>query len=210
MSDMTRRHLARITTLIAAGAVVGWAADGPLKAGLASVALGLTAAVYQATTRQERAHRAKDAVEVLLNAQEALLQGWAEAAPPGQHLSARQQELWRRLHEKADNIRAEITQSKESCMPEPKLRRRDRRVLVALLTDTENLSGFPLASLAQVSAARVYRVLDLLENAGHVTGRWGEGPAPRRRFYRLTPDGRDWAHGVLGLTPARVAPEEAR
>lgn len=52
--------------------------------------------------------RAEDAVKALLNAQEAMLHGWAEAAPPCQRLSARQQELWRRLHEKADDVRAEL------------------------------------------------------------------------------------------------------
>jgi hypothetical protein len=35
-----------------------------------------------------------------------MLQGWAEATPPGQRLSARQQELWRTLHERADELRA--------------------------------------------------------------------------------------------------------
>lgn len=86
-------------------------------------------------------------------------------------------------------------------MPEPKLRRRDRRVVIALLTGAGNLSGFPLATLAQVSTARVYRVLDLMEDAGHVTAHWGDGPRPRRRFYRLTPDGCAWAHRTLGLKP---------
>jgi DNA-binding PadR family transcriptional regulator len=91
-------------------------------------------------------------------------------------------------------------------MPEPKLRRRDCRVVLALLTGAGNLSGYPLAKLAQVSAARVYRVLDLLEDAGHVAAHWEDGPPPRQRFYRLTPDGRAWAHRTLGLDQPKEAP----
>lgn len=79
--------------------------------------------------------------------------------------------------------------------------RRDRRVLLALLTGAANLSGWPITRTAQVSAARTYRVLDRLEDAGLVVGEWearGDG-RPRRRFYRLTPQGRQWALAQLGL-----------
>ncbi|MGI5414252.1 PadR family transcriptional regulator [Actinomadura luteofluorescens] len=94
-------------------------------------------------------------------------------------------------------------------MPEPTLRRRDRRVVLALLTGADNLSGYPLARAAQVSAVRVYRVLDRLQDADYVTATWtdvtglGEdGVLRQRRCYRLTSDGRVWAHRTLGLTPA--------
>lgn len=84
-------------------------------------------------------------------------------------------------------------------------RRRDHRVLLALLTDAADLAGWPLARTAQVTASRVYVLLARLENAGHVTGEWEErdDDKPRRRFYRLTPEGRVWALGELGLTPRR-------
>ncbi|MGI5162729.1 hypothetical protein ACQEU3_46985 [Spirillospora sp. CA-253888] len=48
------------------------------------------------------------AVQPLLNAQEAMLQNWAEYAPPGQCHSEAQQELWRRLHARADDLRAAL------------------------------------------------------------------------------------------------------
>ena len=86
-----------------------------------------------------------------------------------------------------------------------KIRRRDRRVLLALLSDAENLSGAPIADTAQVSHARVHRVLARLVSAGYVTREaWTRADDhPRRRFYRLTSEGRAWAHAELGLLPRR-------
>lgn len=77
--------------------------------------------------------------------------------------------------------------------------RAERRILVALLSDATNLSLYVLARTAQVWAPLVTRLLDRLEDNGYVTGRWEDGPAPRRRFYRLTEPGRSWAHEQLGL-----------
>ena len=77
--------------------------------------------------------------------------------------------------------------------------RRERRVLLALLTGASNLSGYPLARAAQVSYGYVYVALARLERFGWVTGEWGVGPSPRRRFYQLTPMGRERAMLRLGL-----------
>jgi PadR family transcriptional regulator PadR len=83
--------------------------------------------------------------------------------------------------------------------------RSDRRVLLALLSGAANLSGYPLARTAQVRYGRVYVILDRLENAGWVTGQWGPGEVDkRRRFYRLTDDGRPRAMATLGLEEDRT------
>lgn len=58
--------------------------------------------------------RREAAVGKLLNAQEAMLQRWAEAALPGQRLSDVQQELWRALHEAADHVREVMDIPKET------------------------------------------------------------------------------------------------
>lgn len=80
-----------------------------------------------------------------------------------------------------------------------KLSNKDKRVIAVLLADASNLSGWPLAKLSKTSAARVYVVLARLERAELVTSEWEDGPNPRRRFYRLTPEGRSWALNALGL-----------
>jgi DNA-binding PadR family transcriptional regulator len=78
--------------------------------------------------------------------------------------------------------------------------RSDRRVMLALLSGAANLSGYPLARAAQVGYGRVYVILDRLENAGWAAGEWGPGAeGKRRRFYRLTADGRTRAMTILGL-----------
>jgi DNA-binding PadR family transcriptional regulator len=81
--------------------------------------------------------------------------------------------------------------------------RKRRRILLALMTGAANLSGYPLMRLAQCSSGTVYFFLDHLENAGWVTGDWEVLPPgedrPRRRFYTLTPLGRDEAAKLLGL-----------
>lgn len=87
--------------------------------------------------------------------------------------------------------------------PKIRLTRRTRRILAVLLTDATNLSGWPLARLAGVSSGGVYVVLGRLERAGLVAGEWErrDDDKPRRRFYRLTPDGWVWAWDQLGLHP---------
>jgi DNA-binding PadR family transcriptional regulator len=93
--------------------------------------------------------------------------------------------------------------------PEIKVTRATRRVLAVLLSDATNLSGWPLAQLAKVTAGTLYVILARLENAGLVTSEWeqrddADDDEPRRRFYRLTPDGWVWAWDVLGLHPPGV------
>lgn len=84
-------------------------------------------------------------------------------------------------------------------MNDTKLSDKDKRVLAVLLSDATNLSGWSLMKLSRTSGPRVYGLLDKLEDAGLVTAEWQVGPEPRRRFYRLTPEGRTWALDALGL-----------
>ncbi|WP_426504939.1 PadR family transcriptional regulator [Dactylosporangium sp. McL0621] len=73
-------------------------------------------------------------------------------------------------------------------------------VLVVLLDahrhGQEELHGWAIMKSARRSGPTTYGVLDRLEEARWVTGRWEaehpDGNKPRRRFYRLTP------HGVTG------------
>jgi PadR family transcriptional regulator, regulatory protein PadR len=79
--------------------------------------------------------------------------------------------------------------------------RRQRRVLLVLLSGAPNLSGYPIGRAAQAGSFTVYPVLDRLEDCGWVTGEWGPGKpgSGRRRFYKLTPEGRKAVLLLLGL-----------
>jgi DNA-binding PadR family transcriptional regulator len=83
--------------------------------------------------------------------------------------------------------------------------RRDRRVLLVLLTGAGNLSGYPISRAAQVGSGQVYVSLARLEREGWVDSDWGDGPpGRRRRYYRLTPTGRVRALASLGLAESSV------
>jgi PadR family transcriptional regulator PadR len=70
--------------------------------------------------------------------------------------------------------------------------------------------GWAIMRMVKRSGPTVYGVLDRLEDAGWVSGRWEEQPGiegrPRRRYYRLTPTGVPAARGLL----ARRRPEALR
>ena len=86
--------------------------------------------------------------------------------------------------------------------PEIKPTRRNKRVLLVLLTGAANLSCYPIWRLAGSTAGRVYLILATLEDAGWVTGEWEAGIAPgspRRRFFSLTWKGCVKAMEMLGL-----------
>lgn len=67
-------------------------------------------------------------------------------------------------------------------------------VLEVLVEAGDELHGFALAKAAHRPTGSVYLILSRLEEAGWVESHWeqendhNEG-RPRRRFYRLTPDG---------------------
>lgn len=66
-------------------------------------------------------------------------------------------------------------------------------LLRAVDDDDVQLHGYAIMRLTHRSGPTVYGVLDRLEDAHLVTGRWEEQGAesskPRRRLYRLTPTG---------------------
>jgi PadR family transcriptional regulator PadR len=86
--------------------------------------------------------------------------------------------------------------------------RSHRRVMLVLLSGARELSGYPISRAAMVGAGSVYIVLAHLEGLGWVSSEW-ETPNPlppgngRRRFYRLTPFGRERMLDLLGLKEGR-------
>src|SRR6266550_2317848 len=74
----------------------------------------------------------------------------------------------------------------------------------------QELHGWVIMKAVKRSGPTVYGVLDRLEDAGWITGRWEdqhpEPNKPRRRFYRLTPTGTVAARDLLAeRRPASVA-----
>jgi PadR family transcriptional regulator PadR len=75
-------------------------------------------------------------------------------------------------------------------------------VLAVLVWSPDDLHGFALAKAAGRPTGSVYVILSRLEEAGMVNSYWestneeNEG-RPRRRFYRLNPDGLGAARTIL-------------
>lgn len=95
-----------------------------------------------------------------------------------------------------------------------RLRRRDRRVLLVLLTGAEELSIYSVSIVAKVNSGTTNVILARLENIGWVDAEWEEGAyagRPRRKFYHLTKFGHVQAMGILGLRypmTLRAVPDE--
>ena len=75
-------------------------------------------------------------------------------------------------------------------------------VLVALLDAEGNeLHGWAITKTTKLSSPTVYKILERLTDGGMVTARWEDQHPdinkPRRRFYRLTPNGVAWAGALL-------------
>jgi PadR family transcriptional regulator, regulatory protein PadR len=80
--------------------------------------------------------------------------------------------------------------------------------MLVLLSGAPGLGGYTVARAAMTGSGRVYAILARLERRGWVESDW-ESPEPldrpRRRFYRLTREGRSQSLAALGLK----APQEA-
>jgi PadR family transcriptional regulator, regulatory protein PadR len=74
-------------------------------------------------------------------------------------------------------------------------------VFLQALTDDQEPHGWAILKATKRAGPTVYGVLDRLEDAGWVTGRWEDqtpnANTPRRRLYRLTPTGAAAARDLL-------------
>lgn len=88
-------------------------------------------------------------------------------------------------------------------------------VLAALVWSPEELHGFALAKAAHRPTGSVYIILNRLEAAGWVGSHWeaisiqDEG-RPRRRLYRLNPDGLAAARQLLAERGSQVTSKSTR
>ncbi len=86
-------------------------------------------------------------------------------------------------------------------------------VFLAALDDDRELHGWAIMRAVCRSGPTVYGVLDRLEDAGWIVGRWEdqhpEPSKPRRRFYRLTASGTIAVRGLLAERRPRVAHRRA-
>ena len=88
-------------------------------------------------------------------------------------------------------------------------------------SDADELHGWAIMKATKRSGPTVYGVLDRLEDADWISGRWEEqnvqANKPRRRLYRLTPTGAAAAREILSerrpkalLRPSYPTPNAAR
>lgn len=81
-------------------------------------------------------------------------------------------------------------------------------VLDALLGGAAPTWGLLLVKRTGRPAGSVYPILERLEGAGWVVSEWEDDPArpgPRRRFYRLTPEGGEAARAVVARWQEQAA-----
>ncbi len=87
-------------------------------------------------------------------------------------------------------------------LPRVRISHQTKLVLQVLLdAPSEETYGFELSSASGLPAGTVYPILRRLEEAGYVSGRWeeideSEHGRRRRRYYRLTGEGRRRAREV--------------
>jgi PadR family transcriptional regulator PadR len=81
-------------------------------------------------------------------------------------------------------------------------------VFVRAFNEDAELHGWAIIKAVKRSGPTVYGVLDRLEDAGWITGRWEdqhpEPNKPRRRFYQLTPTGVVEARELLAARRPQV------
>jgi PadR family transcriptional regulator, regulatory protein PadR len=83
-------------------------------------------------------------------------------------------------------------------------------VFLQAFSDDRELHGWAILKATKRAGPTIYGVLDRLEDAGWVTGRWEDQPpntsTPRRRLYQLTPIGAAAARDLLAARrPAALA-----
>ncbi|GAA3832627.1 hypothetical protein GCM10022226_62380 [Sphaerisporangium flaviroseum] len=84
-------------------------------------------------------------------------------------------------------------------------------LLLQAFNDQTELHGWIIAKTTKRSGPTIYGVIDRIEDAGWVSGRWEDNPQPnkpRRKLYTLTPTGVVEARALLAQR--RPAPVQAR
>src|SRR5690242_6346329 len=79
---------------------------------------------------------------------------------------------------------------------------------VLLVKPAEELYGLQICSLAELPSGTIHPILARLESAGWLESRWeetdpSEAGRPRRRYYRLNPDGAERARIALAAASAK-------
>ena len=93
----------------------------------------------------------------------------------------------------------------------PRMTPQTQAVLRALLVrPAKELYGLELCSLAELPSGTIHPILARLETAGWLESRWEESDPseqgrPRRRYYRLSPDGAEQARSALAVANAKRA-----
>jgi PadR family transcriptional regulator, regulatory protein PadR len=98
----------------------------------------------------------------------------------------------------------------------PRMTPQTQAVLRALLADpAAEVYGLQLCSLAELPSGTIHPILARLEAAGWLDSRWeevdpSEQGRPRRRYYRLNPDGAALARTALAQARAKRSALRAR
>lgn len=92
----------------------------------------------------------------------------------------------------------------------PKMTNATMDVLDAMLTSTGKLYGLKIAQATKLMTGTVYPILARLEKAGWVASAWEDDEGPdvrgsRRRFYQLTPMGRELSKAALDARAERTS-----
>ncbi|MFD1714422.1 PadR family transcriptional regulator [Amnibacterium flavum] len=81
-------------------------------------------------------------------------------------------------------------------------------VLRVLMAETEPIWGLAVVKQTGKPTGTVYPILTRLEQSGWLHAEWeaeGVRPGPRRRLYRLTPEGQREAERVVAIYDAKMA-----
>jgi PadR family transcriptional regulator PadR len=97
-------------------------------------------------------------------------------------------------------------------MAAPRMTHSTLAVLKTFLDDpNEARYGLQLCRLAKIKSGTLYPILDRLETEGWIVGEWedvdpSEARRPRRRLYRITPNGAVRAEAALRDATQRITP----
>lgn len=102
-----------------------------------------------------------------------------------------------------------MTRDEEPPAAGPRMTLPTQAVLRALLEKpADELYGLQICAMAELPSGTIHPILARLESAGWLESRWeqvdpSEQGRPRRRYYRLGPDGAERARTALALATAK-------